>query len=121
MKLSVNTASETPIYRQLTDQLTAAILSGELKGGEALPPIRTVAAELKISVIGVRRAWEELDREGYISSEVGRGSFVCALSEEERQKRSAAQLRAALQPALQRCRELGLGKDALLAALEDAE
>lgn len=121
MKLSVNTASETPIYRQLTDQLTAAILSGELKGGDALPPIRTVAAELKISVIGVRRAWEELDREGYISSEVGRGSFVCALSEKERSRRSREQLKSVLQPAVERCRALGLDKAVLLAALEEME
>ena len=119
MKLHINTASETPIYRQLTDQLTAAILSGELQGGEALPPIRTVAAELRISVIGVRRAWEELDREGYISSEVGRGSFVCPLSEEERQRRCKEQLHAALAPALVRCRELGLEREALLSLLSE--
>lgn len=118
MKLSINTASETPIYRQLADQLTAAILSGELKAGEALPPIRTVAQELQISVIGVRRAWEELDREGYISSEVGRGSFVRALDEEERKSRSRELLASALQPALNRCRELGLDKAALLEVLE---
>ena len=121
MKLHINTASETPIYRQLTEQLTAAILSGDLRSGEALPPIRTVAAELKISVIGVRRAWEELDREGYISSEVGRGSFVCDLSEEERESRSREQLREALQPALDRCKALGLEKEALLTVLAEME
>jgi len=77
-----------------------------------------VAAELRISVIGVRRAWEELDRDGYISSEVGRGSFVCALSEEERQRRSLEQLRAALTPVLQRSRELGLDKEALHSILD---
>ena len=121
MTLHINTASETPIYRQLADQLTAAILSGELKAGEALPPIRTVAQELRISVIGVRRAWEELDRDGYISSEVGRGSFVCELGEEERQNRSREQLVSALQPAVERCRELGLDKAVLLEVLEEME
>ena len=121
MKLHINTASETPIYRQLTDQLTAAILSGELQSGEALPPIRTVATELRISVIGVRRAWEELDRDGYISSEVGRGSFVCDLSEAERENRSREQLREALQPALTRCKALGLDRAALLTVLAEME
>ena len=121
MKLHINTASETPIYRQLYDRLTAAILSGELKGGEALPPIRTVASELKISVIGVRRAWEELDRDGYISSEVGRGSFVCELNEEEREQRCKEQLRTALAPALQRCRELRLPKETVLSLISDMQ
>ena len=121
MKLHINTASQTPIYRQLTDQLTAAILSGELQSGEALPPIRTVATELRISVIGVRRAWEELDREGYISSEVGRGSFVCPLSEKERSRRSREQLKSVLQPAVERCKDLGLDKAVLLEVLEEME
>ncbi len=119
MNLYVNPSSDTPLYRQLYDAVSAAILSGELKGGESLPPIRTVAAELRISVIVVRRAWEELDRDGYISSEVGRGSFVRPLSEEERQRRCREQLRTALAPAVEKCKALGLRVDSLSEVLDE--
>lgn len=119
MKLNVNTSSDTPLYLQIYNQISGAILSGELKSGEALPPIRTVAAELRISLISVRRAWEELDRDGFISSEVGRGSFVRNFTDEERTRLCKEQLRSALLPALNRCRELGLSKDSLMSVLED--
>ena len=68
MDLSLSGSSPLPIYRQLFDQLCGQILDGRLKSGDALPPIRTVAKELSISVIPVKRAWEELEAAGFIES-----------------------------------------------------
>lgn len=64
MKLTVTNTSPLPLYRQMYDQLAAQILRGEIAPGEVLPPIRTVAQELSVSLISVRRAWEELERDG---------------------------------------------------------
>ena len=78
MKLTVTNTSPLPLYRQMYDQLAAQILRGEIAPGEVLPPIRTVAQELSVSLISVRRAWEELERDGFIHTAVGRGTFAAA-------------------------------------------
>ncbi|MDR2930203.1 MAG: GntR family transcriptional regulator [Propionibacteriaceae bacterium] len=78
MDLVVSLNSDTPIYAQIVDQIRAQILKGDLASGAALPPIRSVARMLEVSVITVKRAWEELDREGLIYGVVGKGSFVAA-------------------------------------------
>ncbi len=83
INISVSNSSDLPLYRQLYDQIAGSIIRGEMKGGSPLPPIRTVATELKISVISVKRAWEELERDGFIDTAVGRGCFVKQLSQEK--------------------------------------
>jgi GntR family transcriptional regulator len=80
MNIVISNTSDKPIYQQLFDQISAQIIKGELKSGDALPPIRTVAKELRISIITVKTAWEELERQGFIYSMVGRGCFVSDLS-----------------------------------------
>ena len=74
IKLSNN--SEKPIYEQITDQIKQAILSGALVTGEALPSIRALAKELKISVMTTKRAYADLERDGFIATVAGKGSFV---------------------------------------------
>ena len=83
LKLSVLNTSDVPIYQQLYDQIAAQIIRGELAGGCSLPPIRTVASELGISVITIKRAWEELERDRFITTMVGRGCFVMELTQDE--------------------------------------
>ena len=68
--------SDKPIYDQIKEQIKGMILSGELKEGDALPSMRLLAKELRISIITTKRAYEELEREGYIESYTGKGSFV---------------------------------------------
>ena len=65
------------IYEQIVNQLKNAIVSGELKAGEALPSIRNLAADLSVSVITTKRAYEELEKEGLIRSVAGKGFYVC--------------------------------------------
>lgn len=79
MNIIISNTSDRPIYQQLFDQISAQIIKGELETDFCLPPIRTVAKELRISVIPVKRAWEELERAGLIYTMVGRGCFVASL------------------------------------------
>ena len=73
MDIIVSNMDSTPIYEQITRQIKAKILGGELQPGEALPSMRLLAQELRISVITTKRAYEELEREGLITSQTGRG------------------------------------------------
>ena len=76
MKLIISNVSGVPIYEQIKQQVKAAILSGELKEEEALPSLRTLAKDLKISVLKVTRAYTELEQEGFVKNVQGRGCFV---------------------------------------------
>ena len=76
MRILISNTGDTPIYEQIVSQIKAAILSGELLPGDALPSMRLLAKELRISVITTKRAYEELEREGFIVSMTGKGSFV---------------------------------------------
>jgi GntR family transcriptional regulator len=89
MNLVISSASDDPIYQQIFDQVSAQIIQGQLQGGFCLPPIRTIAKELRISVITIKRAWEELERAGLIYSMVGKGCFVAPLSPETLQGKRA--------------------------------
>lgn len=81
--VTISNASDEPIYRQLFRQISAKILNGTLKSGFNLPPIRTAAKELRVSIITVKKAWEELERAGLIYSVVGKGCFVADLPQKE--------------------------------------
>ncbi len=77
MKIIISNSANVPIYDQIAEQIKAQIISGELTEGEALPSMRTLAKDLHISVITTKRAYEELEKEGFIESYTGKGSFVC--------------------------------------------
>ena len=76
MKLIISNISGVPIYEQIKQQVKAAILSGELKENDALPSLRTLAKDLKISFLTVTRAYPELEQEGFVKNVQGRGCFV---------------------------------------------
>ncbi len=76
MNIHISNSSGLPIYEQIVAQIKNLIISGELQTGEALPSMRLLAKELRISVITTKRAYEELEREGFIVSITGKGSFV---------------------------------------------
>ena len=76
MNIIISNSSRQPIYDQITSQVKSKILAGEMKEGDALPSMRFLAKELRISVITTKRAYEELERDGFISTVPGKGSFV---------------------------------------------
>ena len=76
MDIIISNANGKPIYEQITSQIKTLILNGSLSEGEALPSLRLLAKELRISVITTKRAYEDLERDGFIETVTGRGSFV---------------------------------------------
>ena len=82
MDIIIRNSGGIPIYDQITRQVKGLILRGELREGEALPSMRLLAKELRISVITTKRAYEELERDGFIISQTGKGSFVAGTNVE---------------------------------------
>jgi GntR family transcriptional regulator len=82
MRIIISNASPDPIYEQITRQIKSQIISGELHEGEALPSIRRLAMDLQISVITTKRAYEELEKEGFVDTVEGKGSFVAMQNKE---------------------------------------
>lgn len=82
MNIIISNASSKPIYEQIGQQIKAQIISGELKEGDPLPSIRKLAKELHISVITTKRAYEELEKEGFIDTVGGKGTFVALQNKE---------------------------------------
>ena len=76
MEIIISNSSGKPIYEQITNQIKNMIISGELKSGQSLPSMRLLAKELRISVITTKRAYEDLERDGFITTLVGKGSYV---------------------------------------------
>lgn len=78
MKILISNTSDKPLYQQIKDQIKDAILKEELKQGDLLPSIRAFANDLKVSVLTIRRVYEELEQEGFVISQVGIGTSVSA-------------------------------------------
>src|SRR5512136_2374145 len=117
MKVIISNSSPDPIYEQITRQLKAQIISGDLAEGQALPSIRRLAHDLQISVITTKRAYDELEREGFLDSVGGKGTFVAAQNpafiREKRMKLVEEKLGAAVAEA----RTLGVGLEELTETL----
>ena len=118
MNIIISNSGDRPIYEQITAQIKAMIMNGQLKEGDALPSMRTLAKELRISVITTKRAYEDLERDGFITTVVGKGSFVKAadtsLVREERLK----QIEELLVRAVVLAGESGIRKEEVLEILE---
>ena len=101
MDIIIRNTGDAPIYDQITQQIKGLILRGDLKEGEALPSMRLLARELRISVITTKRAYEELEREGFITTVPGKGCFVVPrnleLAREETLRRAEEQLAQAVE------------------------
>jgi GntR family transcriptional regulator len=76
MDIIISNSNSKPIYEQITSQIKNLIITGDLKSGDMLPSMRLLAKELRISVITTKRAYEDLERDGFIESVTGKGSFV---------------------------------------------
>lgn len=112
MEIFISNTSDKPLYEQITAQIKNLILNGALKEGDALPSMRILAKELRISVITTKRAYEELEREGFIVTQSGKGSYVAArnveLIREENYRRIEQQLLTAVN--LARLSEISLNE-----------
>jgi len=108
MNIVISNAGGVPIYEQIFSQIKGAILSGELKEGDALPSMRLLAKELRVSVITTKRAYEELERAGFIISMTGRGSFVAGVGAELLREQHLQRVESLLREAVQEAALCGL-------------
>ncbi len=106
MDIIIRNPGETPIYDQITRQVKTLILTGALCEGEALPSMRALAKDLRISVITTKRAYEELEREGFITTVPGKGCFVAPRNLELVRENALRQVEEYLQKAVE-CARLG--------------
>lgn len=113
MDIVIRNTGDIPIYEQIVTQIKQAIVTGELSEGEALPSMRMLAKELKISLITTKRAYEELEREGFIVTMTGRGSFVAAKNLELLQEEQRRRVEACLTQAVEAARTAGVGCEEL--------
>jgi len=113
MKIIISNASSAPIYEQIGRQIKAQILSGELKEGQALPSIRKLARELHISVITTKRAYEELEKEGFIDTVGGKGTFVAFQNQELLREKKMKSVEDQLAVVVEEARQMGVSFEEL--------
>ena len=118
MKIVIANSSPDPIYEQIVRQIKAQILSGELAEGAPLPSIRKLALDLQISVITSKRAYDELEREGFIDTVGGKGTFVAAQNAEFMREKRMRAVEEKLGEAVAEARLLGVGPAQLHEMLE---
>ena len=111
MEFYISNSSGIPIYAQITEQIRAKILTGELQEGDALPSIRALAKELRISVITTKRAYEDLEQTGFINTLPGKGSFVAAQNPELRREEALRRVEEHLTEALEAARSGGISPE----------
>lgn len=113
MNIIISNSNGKPIYEQIISQFKSLIISGELKAGEALPSIRLLAKDLRISVITTKRAYEELERDGFIQTVAGKGSFVSVRDASLVQEYRLREIEKHLQAAIDIAKESAVSKEQL--------
>lgn len=118
MDIILSNSSNEPIYVQITAQIKEQILNGDLPPGEALPSMRTLAAQLRISVITTKRAYEELERDGFIENFAGKGCFVKSQNTDFLREKTLRQAEELLENACKKARLCGLTLDEMKEMLD---
>lgn len=118
MKILIKPQGTLAIYEQIINQLKSAIVTGELKEGEALPSIRGLAKDLQVSVITTKRAYEELEKEGLIRSVVGKGFYVCEYNTDYLREKQFMMLEQHMMEVMEECKRAGLTKEEILEMVE---
>lgn len=123
MKIIINNSSMQPIYEQIVSQFKAAIMKGELKEEEMLPSVRSLAKELKVSALTVKKSYDALEEEGFVITVHGKGSFVACASQELMMEEKRKEVEADLEKAIRKGRSLGMSDqditDVFMIVLED--
>lgn len=119
MKLIISSVSGEPIYEQIKNQIRSAVMSGELEAGEALPSLRKLAKELRVSVLTVTRAYNELADEGVVQNLQGKGTFVMDKGNELMRRQLETQVRENLAEAIRAAKAADIALGELGRMLED--
>lgn len=120
MKINIDPKSSVPIYIQIEDSIHSLIAAGQLQPGEQLPTIRELAADIRVNLNTVARAYFELDKEGVISTQRGRGTFVSGKPDQEQiAKKRLKLLHSIVETALEEAHRLGYSSEEIKSAFED--
>lgn len=118
MEIIISSNTNKPIYEQITEQIKAMVMCGELKNGDPIPSMRALAKSLHgWDRVSVQRAYEDLQRDGFIETTVGRGSFISANSKEFYQEEQQKDIEHHLEEAVQKARRCGISLEKLIELL----
>ena len=118
MKIIINTSLMVPIYEQIVDQIKMLIRNGELKENDNLPSVRTLSKELKISALTVKKAYDNLESEGFTVTVHGKGTYVAATNTELLLEEQNKELEADLEQAIQKGRRCGISDEDIKSLFE---
>jgi GntR family transcriptional regulator len=118
MRITLSNSSKIPIYQQIIDQIKKQVIDGTLKEGDALPSIRSLARDLKVSVITSKRAYEELEKDGFVYSMVGKGSFVAKVTEQLDDIDKLSTITEKLREIVQESKESNITRDELIVIID---
>ncbi|WP_251861918.1 GntR family transcriptional regulator [Clostridium sp. Marseille-Q2269] len=118
MKILISNVSEQPIYEQILSQIKSAIMQEELKENELLPSIRNLAKEVGVSVITTKRAYEELEKEGFVETVKGKGTFVAAQNKELLKEKKIKIIEKKLNEVIEESNLLGISYEEIVQILK---
>ena len=118
MRIIINTTLMVPIYEQIIDQIKMLIRNGELKENDNLPSVRTLSKELKISALTVKKAYDNLESEGYTITIHGKGTYVAAINKELLLEEQKKELEKDLETAIQKGRRCGISDEDIKSLFE---
>lgn len=111
MKIIINNSIMVPIYEQITDQIKTLIRNGELKENDNLPSVRTLSKELKISALTVKKAYDNLEAEGFTATIHGKGTYILETNKELLLEEQKKELEMDLDKAVQKGRRFGISDE----------
>ncbi len=118
MNIQINNSSDEPIYLQIKNQIKAQIISGDLKVGEQLPSIRFLAKEIRVSMLTAKRAFDELELDGFINSVQGKGNFVASQNKELIREEYLKKIESKLQEVVELSEIVDVSSDELIKMLK---
>lgn len=118
MHIIVSASSMIPIYEQIMDQIKAAIVAGELKEGDILPSVRGLSKELKISALTVKKAYDNLEQEGFTVTIHGKGTFVSAVNQDLLQEEHRKEVEGDMERWIAKAKQCGMMEDEIRSLFE---
>lgn len=113
MKLILNNSSMQPIYEQIVEQIRAEIMEGRMQEGMTLPSVRSLAKELRVSALTVKKAYDALEQEGFVVTVHGKGSFVSSANQNLLLEEKRREVEAGMEAAIRKGRSCGMSKEEL--------
>ena len=108
ININISNSSSVPLYEQIQIQIKSQSLNGQLKAGDGLPSIRSLAKELKVSIITIKRAYEELEKDGYLETVTGKGSFVASQNKERLKEVAMYEVESKLEEIIRQAKSVGM-------------